>query len=219
MIKLTEQDIRLGISILTPDGEGVIENADRRKETVGVAVNHDIRNLKTFKISELSLLPGNFPPNVTQEIGEIAIVFSRIEDRLQDFLNYVFGFKNTKQRILLIKGLTVMRSLEMINEIIKDCYFAKSSIYIKWSSIFKELKSLNEIRNNIIHGSLFFIHEKCVFSNSKKINKIVINSDTQVFDFEELSAFSERLYKAYYQNMSFLNEICQNVKTHLNKQD
>lgn len=219
MNNLTERDIRLGMLVCTPDGEGIIENADRRKETVGVAVNNDIRNLKTYKISELTLTLGTLPPGITQEIGDIAIIYSRIEDRLQDFLNFVFDFKNTKQRILLNKKLGASASLDMINEVIKDCYSKTHSNLISWNSIYNELKDLTVLRNNIIHGSLFNIDEKCMFINSKNIKNININPATQVFDYESLSALGDRLYKVYYQNMFFLNEICIEAKVHLNLSD
>lgn len=216
MNNLTDRDIRLGMLVCTPDGEGIIENADRRKETVGVAVNKDIRNLKTYKISEITLPLGTLPPGITQEIGDIAIIFSRIEDRLQDFLNFVFDFKNTKQRILLIKKLGASASLDMINDIIKDCYSKTPNNLISWKSIYNELKDLTIKRNNIIHGSLFSFNENYIFSNSKKINNIKIDPSTQVFDYESLSALGTRLYKFYYQNMLFLNDICNEVKAHLN---
>ncbi len=219
MRKLSEIDIRLGGVVITPEGEGVIESADRRKESVCVALECDIRKLKEFKIIDLSLKFGTLLPSVTEQIGDIAIIFSRIEDRLKDFLNFVFDFKNTKQKILLIKEFSANRSIDTINDIIKDCYSSGHKNLLKWQSIYNSFKKLIEIRNNIIHGSMFNTKDEYIFANNKKINNIRINQETQVFNFEKLSDIAQRLYTMYYDIMLFLGEICNEVRNHINKSD
>jgi hypothetical protein len=220
MLKIAELDIRLGMIINTPDGEGCIESANRRTNFIEVAIDSDIRKIKSYKIEELSIKFGQVHPSVMQEIGDIAIISSKIEQRLKDFLSYVFNLKNYKQRLLLIKDFSIIRSLEKINEILYDYYPNGNENILKWKPIYDELKNLIEIRNNIIHGSMYpTMNDEYIFSNSKKIKNIKLNPEKQIFTFKKLFELTTQFYGTYYKNMFFLNNICDEIKIYLNKSD
>ena len=215
MAKISELDIRLGMKINTPEGIGCIESANRRSNIIEVAIDSDIRKLKSFKIEELSIILGQIPPSVTQEVGDIALISSKIEQRLKDFLFFVFNLKNAKQKLLLIQDYSIIRCLDKINEILNDYYTPQNENLLKWKDIYIELQKLIGIRNNIIHGSMYNLFEEYIFSNSKKIKNIKINPDTQVFTFKRLFNLTNQFYEVYYKNMFFLNEICVEIKEYL----
>lgn len=218
MHKLTWKDIRLSGLVVTPDGDGWLVAADIKQKEIKVQIRNS-NEVKAYKLEDISLKFGQNPSGLTEEIGDIAIIFSRIEDRVLDFLHYVFSLRNTKQKILLLKNNSFSTNLDMINTILKDIYPPNDANLIKWNGIYAKLRELTTKRNNIIHGSMYVLKENVVFANSKKINKIEINEDNQVFSRDKLVKTAEELYAVYYENMNFLNDICENVKINLNKSD
>jgi hypothetical protein len=220
MGNISELDIRIGMIINTPHGEGCIESVDRRANIVKVAIESDIRNLESFKIEDLSIKIGQIHPSITQEIGDIAIISSRIEQRLKDFLSYVLNLKNYKQRILIIREYSIIRCLEKINEILNDCYPLGGEKISQWKSIYNELKEIIEVRNNVIHGSIYpTINDEYLFSNRKKIKNTKLDPDKQIFTYKKLRKITEQIYDTYYKNMFFLNSVCDEIKVYLNKSD
>lgn len=220
MGNISELDIRLGMIICTPHGEGCIESANRRTNKIEVALDSDIRKLESFKIEDLSLRLGQVHPSVNQEIGDIAIICTRVEQRLKDFICYIFELKNYKQRILLIKDLSLTRCLEKINEVMNDYFQENDKKILVWKTINGELKELVEIRNTLIHGSLYpTLNDDYIFSNTKKISRTKLNPDKFTFSHNKMRKLTNQFYDAYYKNMLFLNSICDEIRTYMNKSD
>lgn len=209
--KVTERDIRAGMVVLSKKGYGCIESFDRRTEEVDISIDYDIRKRETFKIQDLCLLPTSIKPSFLQELGEIAVNFAMLENRMKDFLGFIFGMKPHKQRIFVLKHFAYAKSADTINEILLQIYLQDDEILLNWKKYFISIKEFATVRNNLMHGDFFNSGEEYSFYNPKKAKSMNLK-ENEKFDIDKLSTLKDELNAAYHRILIFFGEICDDAK-------
>ena len=205
-------DFNIGIVVITPNGRAVVESVDKLNDRIHLT-NLQTAKREFFKISELSIQPGQIKLSFCTQIGQFILLFQRLENRLKDFVNYTLSL-NKNQRKELTSDFTAGRLKSKIDGLFKK--YSTQENANKWKEIALRVDKLRDIRNTLIHGYLFHFNEKfeldtnsLYFENS--------NGKYEFLDDKKMNELIDECLVTYYSAHNLFIEMADLVKEEINK--
>ncbi|UII21185.1 hypothetical protein [Fulvivirga ligni] len=215
-MEFTWEDFNLNRVINTKDGEGVIQAIDKKSNIITVSL-HDNGETKSYSLSDVSYGFGQIKLSHCTNIGEFILLFQRLENRLRDFLNYVYDFRRTKAS-QFTSGLTAGRLRDKISYVFKT--YEPSDILEEWKAINSKISKLVDSRNSIIHGHLYHFNDDMDLDYNTLYFKNPTGK-TQQIDSATINNLTRSVMECYYRSHTLFakhaDEIKAKIKTADNK--